>query len=151
MIASDSAIRAGFTTISGYPIRGARIFHISRNAGLLAMRLRIMTFTETRERTGVTVALRNEPISDPGELIRFAIGECSLGSIIAAVTEKGICAILLGDNPSILRRELQEHFKLARLVDSEQDLGPLMAEVARLVESPWLNLDLKFDLRGTSF
>jgi AraC family transcriptional regulator, regulatory protein of adaptative response / methylated-DNA-[protein]-cysteine methyltransferase len=113
-----------------------------------------MTFTETQQRTDVTVASRHKPntASDgPGELIRFAIGECSLGSIMAAVTEKGICAILLGDNPSILRRELQEHFKVARLVDSDQDLGPLMAEVARLVESPWLNLDLTFDLRGTSF
>ena len=113
-----------------------------------------MTFTETQQRTDVTVVSRHKPntASDgPGELIRFAIGECSLGSIMAAVTEKGICAILLGDNPSILRRELQEHFKVARLVDSDQDLGPLMAEVARLVESPWLNLDLTFDLRGTSF
>jgi AraC family transcriptional regulator of adaptative response/methylated-DNA-[protein]-cysteine methyltransferase len=67
--------------------------------------------------------LRNQPISGVGELIRSAIGECSLGSIIAAVTEKGICAILLGDNPSILRRELQEHFKVARLVDSDRELG----------------------------
>jgi AraC family transcriptional regulator of adaptative response/methylated-DNA-[protein]-cysteine methyltransferase len=113
-----------------------------------------MTFTETQQRTDVTVASRHKPnkgSDGPGELIRFALGECSLWSIIAAVTEKGICAILLGDNSSILRRELREHFKVARLVDSDQDLGPLMAEVARLVESPWLNLDLTFDLRGTSF
>jgi AraC family transcriptional regulator, regulatory protein of adaptative response / methylated-DNA-[protein]-cysteine methyltransferase len=110
-----------------------------------------MTFTETRDRTDVTVALRNEPISGVGELIRFAIGECSLGAILAAVTENGICAILLGDNPSALRRELQGHFKMARLIGSDEDLGQLMAKVVQLVESPWLDLDLPFDLRGTSF
>jgi AraC family transcriptional regulator of adaptative response/methylated-DNA-[protein]-cysteine methyltransferase len=113
-----------------------------------------MTFTETRETTDVTVGLRHKPNTGAhglGELIRFAIGECSLGSILAAVTEKGICAILLGDNPSVLRRELQEHFKLARLTDSYEDLGQLMVKVVQLVESPWLDLDLPFDLRGTSF
>jgi AraC family transcriptional regulator, regulatory protein of adaptative response / methylated-DNA-[protein]-cysteine methyltransferase len=110
-----------------------------------------MTFTETRERTDVTVALRNEPISGVGELIRFAIGECSLGAILAAVTENGICAILLGDNPSALRRELQGHFKMARLIGSDEDLRQLMAKVVQLVESPWFDLDLPFDLRGTSF
>jgi AraC family transcriptional regulator of adaptative response/methylated-DNA-[protein]-cysteine methyltransferase len=113
-----------------------------------------MTFTETRETTNVTVALRQKPNAGAhglGELIRFAIGECSLGSILAAVTVKGICAILLGDNPSVLRRELQEHFKVARLIESDEDLGELVAKVVQLVESPWLDLDLPFDLRGTSF
>ena len=31
--------------------------------------------------------------------IRFAVGECSLGSILVAQSERGICAILLGDDP----------------------------------------------------
>jgi AraC family transcriptional regulator of adaptative response/methylated-DNA-[protein]-cysteine methyltransferase len=113
-----------------------------------------MSFAETREGTDVTVALRHKPNTgahDLGELIRFAIGECSLGSILAAVTGKGVCAILLGDNPSVLRRELQEHFKVARLIDSDENLEQLMAKVVQLVESPWLDLDLSFDLRGTSF
>ena len=34
-----------------------------------------------------------------GATIRFAIGECSLGSILVAASGKGVCAILLGDNP----------------------------------------------------
>jgi AraC family transcriptional regulator of adaptative response/methylated-DNA-[protein]-cysteine methyltransferase len=113
-----------------------------------------MTFIETSERTNVTVALRDQPNAGgdaSDELIRFAIGECSLGSILAAVTDKGICAILLGDNSRILRRELLEHFKAARLIESDQDLRQLMAKVVQLVESPWLGVDLTFDLRGTSF
>ncbi len=36
--------------------------------------------------------------------IRFAIGECSLGAILVAQSERGVCAILLGDDPSKLAR-----------------------------------------------
>ena len=46
----------------------------------------------------------------PGETIRFALGECSLGSILAAATAKGVCAILLGDDPDALVHELEDRF-----------------------------------------
>jgi AraC family transcriptional regulator of adaptative response/methylated-DNA-[protein]-cysteine methyltransferase len=38
------------------------------------------------------------------EEIRFAVGECSLGSILVAQSGRGICAILLGDDPDVLLR-----------------------------------------------
>ncbi|HVK01398.1 MAG TPA: Ada metal-binding domain-containing protein, partial [Gemmatimonadales bacterium] len=42
--------------------------------------------------------------------IRFAVGECSLGSILVARSERGVCAIFLGDDPDALTRELQDRF-----------------------------------------
>jgi AraC family transcriptional regulator, regulatory protein of adaptative response / methylated-DNA-[protein]-cysteine methyltransferase len=42
--------------------------------------------------------------------IRFAVGECSLGSILVAQSERGVCAILLGDDPETLAHELQDRF-----------------------------------------
>lgn len=47
--------------------------------------------------------------------IRFAIGECSLGSILVAQSERGICAILLGDDRNALVRDLQDKFPRASL------------------------------------
>jgi len=85
------------------------------------------------------------------ESIRFAVGECSLGSILVAATEQGICWISLGDDPAALVRELQARFSMTQLTDSDQDLKPMMAEVAGFVEAPWLGLDLPLDVRGTSF
>ena len=43
---------------------------------------------------------------------RFASrsGECSLGSILVAQSAKGVCAILLGDDPDALVRDLQDRF-----------------------------------------
>ena len=49
-----------------------------------------------------------------GESIRFAVGECSLGSILVAATTRGVCAILLGDDPNELVRDLERRFSRAR-------------------------------------
>ena len=48
-----------------------------------------------------------------GITIRFAIGECSLGSILVASSKKGVYAILLGDDPELLVRNLQDQFPKA--------------------------------------
>ena len=56
-----------------------------------------------------------------GESIRFAIDKCSLGSILVATTEQGICAILLGDDPDALGRELQDRFPKAQLIGGDKD------------------------------
>ena len=86
-----------------------------------------------------------------GAAIRFAVGECSLGAILVAATEKGVCAIHLGDDPERLVRELQDRFPRARLMGGDRDFERLVAEVVGFVEMPAKGLDLPLDLRGTAF
>ena len=86
-----------------------------------------------------------------GVSIRFAVGECSLGSILVAATDKGICAILLGDDAAGLLRDLEDRFPKAQLIGGEPGFERLVAQVAGLVEAPARNLDLPLDLRGTAF
>ena len=62
----------------------------------------VLGMTPTRHRTGGT-----------GETIRFALGECSLGTILVGATDKGVCSILLGDTPEELLRMFQEQFPRA--------------------------------------
>lgn len=83
--------------------------------------------------------------------IRFAIGECSLGSILVAQSERGVCAILLGDDPDALARNLQDRFPRARLIGGDAGFERLVARVVGLVEAPALGLDLPLDVRGTAF
>ena len=83
--------------------------------------------------------------------IQFAIGECSLGSILVAQSERGICAILLGDDPSALVRDLQDKFPRASLIGGDGDFEQLVARVVGFVEAPALGLDLPLDVRGTAF
>jgi len=83
--------------------------------------------------------------------IRFAIGECSLGSILVAQSECGVCAILLGDDPERLACDLQDRFPQADLVGADADFERLIARVVGFVEAPGLGLDLPLDVRGTAF
>jgi AraC family transcriptional regulator of adaptative response/methylated-DNA-[protein]-cysteine methyltransferase len=86
-----------------------------------------------------------------GQAIRFAVGECSLGSILVAATGKGVCAILLGDDPDALVRDLQDRFANAELIGGDEAFEQLVAKVVGFVEAPARGLDLPLDLRGTAF
>lgn len=86
-----------------------------------------------------------------GATIRFALGDCSLGTILVAATEKGICAITLGDDPDALLRDLQDRFPKAVLVGGDQAFEHWVARVVGFVEEPAAGLDLPLDVRGTAF
>lgn len=83
--------------------------------------------------------------------IRFAVGECSLGSILVAQSERGVCAILLGDDPGKLVRDLQDRFPRANLIGGDAEFERLVSKVVGFIEAPALGLDLPLDIRGTAF
>lgn len=83
--------------------------------------------------------------------ILFALGECSLGSILVACSDRGICAILLGDEAETLLVDLQRRFPRARLHPGDARFTSLVATVVGFVERPGLGLDLPLDIRGTAF
>ncbi len=85
------------------------------------------------------------------ETIRFALGGCSLGSILVAATGRGVCAILLGDDPETLLRELEERFANARLVGGDEAFEDTVTRAVALVETPSLGHELPLDVRGTAF
>jgi len=83
--------------------------------------------------------------------IRFAIGQCSLGAILVARSDRGVCAILLGDDADTLARDLQDRFPRAMLVGGDAEFEQWVARVVGFVEAPALGLDLPLDVRGTAF
>jgi len=86
-----------------------------------------------------------------GARIRFAVGECSLGAILVAASDKGICAIQFGNDPDALVRELQDRFPKAELIGADQGFEQWVAKVVGFVEAPGQGLDLPLDIRGTAF
>lgn len=86
-----------------------------------------------------------------GASIRFAVGECSFGSILVAATDRGICAVLLGDDPDQLVRDLQDRFTEAELIGGDKNFEKWVARVIAFVEAPALGLDLPLDVGGTAF
>jgi AraC family transcriptional regulator, regulatory protein of adaptative response / methylated-DNA-[protein]-cysteine methyltransferase len=100
----------------------------------------VLGMTPSRYRAGGT-----------GTEIRFAIGECALGAILVARSDRGVCAILLGDDPDALARDLQDRFPKAQLIGGDADFEQSIAQVIAFVEAPRLGLDLPLDVRGTAF
>ena len=85
------------------------------------------------------------------EELRFAVGQSSLGAILVASSIKGVVAVLLGDDPDQLARDLQDQFPKARLIGGDAQYEALVARVVGLVERPAVGLDLPIDVRGTAF
>lgn len=121
---TDAIYNAGFNSSSRF---------YSASSAVLGM-------TPTRFRSG-----------GDGAAIRFAVAECSIGSILVAATDKGICAIMLGDDPDVLVRDLQDRFLSAALVGDDPAFEQLVATVIGFVEAPATGLDLPLDIRGTAF
>jgi AraC family transcriptional regulator of adaptative response/methylated-DNA-[protein]-cysteine methyltransferase len=86
-----------------------------------------------------------------GATIRFAVGECSLGSVLVAASQRGVCAIALGDEPDALLRDLQGRFPRAAFIGGDEAFGQLVAKVVAFVERPAAGLDLPLDVQGTAF
>ncbi|WP_095047787.1 bifunctional DNA-binding transcriptional regulator/O6-methylguanine-DNA methyltransferase Ada [Pseudomonas sp. Irchel s3h9] len=83
--------------------------------------------------------------------IHFAVGQCSLGAILVAQSERGVCAILLGDDPHQLVCDLQDQFRNANLIGADSGFEQLIAKVVGFIEAPAIGLDLPLDVRGTAF
>jgi AraC family transcriptional regulator, regulatory protein of adaptative response / methylated-DNA-[protein]-cysteine methyltransferase len=85
------------------------------------------------------------------EEIRFALGQTSLGAILVASSKKGVASILLGNDPDVLLRQLQDRFLKAKLIGADKDYEALVARVVGFIEAPQIGLDLPLDVRGTAF
>lgn len=83
--------------------------------------------------------------------MRFAVGECSLGSILVAASDKGIAAIFFGNDPEALVHDLEDRFPNANLIGGDRAFEDVMAKVVGLVDAPEVGLDLPLDVRGTAF
>lgn len=83
--------------------------------------------------------------------IRFAVAQCSLGALLVAATDTGICEIALDADPETLVQNLQDRFKAARLIGADAEFETWVAAVVGFVEDPSRGLDLPLDVRGTAF
>ena len=106
-------------------------------------------YATSTERLGMTpTAFRR---GGDGTAIRFAVGDCSLGSVLVAASDAGMCAIFLGDDPNALARELQDRFPKADIVGGDATFDHWVAAAIGLVEQPGVDCRLPLDIRGTAF
>jgi AraC family transcriptional regulator of adaptative response/methylated-DNA-[protein]-cysteine methyltransferase len=93
--------------------------------------------------------------SDPhkAEVVRYAIGHCSIGFVVVAKAARGICATLLGDDHTMLLASLQNRLPRAILTEAREKIGDLLMSIVRLIEKPTECREIGFslELRGTAF
>ncbi len=83
--------------------------------------------------------------------IQYNIGECSLGNILVAESERGICAIALGDGSSALIAYLHKLFPNAAIQPAGPEFERKLAQVITYVDAPESGFSLPLDIRGTEF
>lgn len=82
-----------------------------------------------------------------GVTIRWILAETSLGAMLVAATDKGLCRVSFDEDEGALRAR----FPHAAIVPGGAALADLAARVVASVESPERDQDLPLDVRGTAF
>jgi AraC family transcriptional regulator, regulatory protein of adaptative response / methylated-DNA-[protein]-cysteine methyltransferase len=83
--------------------------------------------------------------------IRYAVGDSSLGKILVARTDRGVCAIFLDDDSDTMIGELNRRFPKARIVAGGAEFEDILAKIVAFAEMPQTGIDLPLDLQGTAF
>jgi AraC family transcriptional regulator of adaptative response/methylated-DNA-[protein]-cysteine methyltransferase len=83
--------------------------------------------------------------------IRYTAADCPLGRLLLAGTERGVCAVYLGDDDAALEAELRREFPAAEVSRDPDGLDPWVAEVVRHLRGAQPHLDLPLDVRATAF
>ena len=85
------------------------------------------------------------------ERIRYALGDSSLGRVLVAETDRGLCTILFGEDDDVLVTDLHARFAHAECISDDAALATHLASVIALVDDPAHARDLPLDIRGTAF
>lgn len=86
-----------------------------------------------------------------GVRINYTIAGCSLGRLLVAATEKGVCAVRLGDSDAELEANLLSEYPAAEVNRDDEALSKWVEQLLRHVEGQHPQLDLPLDVRATAF
>jgi len=83
--------------------------------------------------------------------ITYTVAPCSLGWLLLAATERGICAVRLGDSEAELAQTLAAEFPAAVLSRAEAGLGLWLGTLLAYLDGQQARLELPLDVRATAF
>lgn len=105
------------------------------------------------ERAGKELGMKPGDLKRGGvdSVIRYAMGETSLGRVLVAATRRGVCWISLGNDGNELKAELGRQFPRAELQGGGSDLEKLVQSIIVTIEHPARSVELPLDIQGTAF
>jgi AraC family transcriptional regulator of adaptative response/methylated-DNA-[protein]-cysteine methyltransferase len=83
--------------------------------------------------------------------IGYTVAECSLGKLLVAATDRGICAVSLGDSEDALRAELMSEYPAAEVHRDDAGLSQWVGAILGHLQGAQPHLDLPLDVQATAF
>jgi AraC family transcriptional regulator of adaptative response/methylated-DNA-[protein]-cysteine methyltransferase len=86
-----------------------------------------------------------------GVRIAYAIADAPIGRVLVATTDRGVCAVELGDTDDDVLRALRVDFPRATIVRSDDEHGAWVQAAVERVRDPRRQNDVPLDLAGSEF
>jgi AraC family transcriptional regulator of adaptative response/methylated-DNA-[protein]-cysteine methyltransferase len=86
-----------------------------------------------------------------GVAIGYSLGRSSLGLVLVAATERGICSVRFGDTEAALLEELRADFPLATIGPAAGDFASWTRDIVAHIDGDKAAPQLPLDIRGTAF
>jgi AraC family transcriptional regulator of adaptative response/methylated-DNA-[protein]-cysteine methyltransferase len=86
-----------------------------------------------------------------GANITFAVARTPLGWLLAAATERGLCAVRFGESAGALERDLRGEFHAALLGRDDATMRRYLDPLLAMIRGENNTLDLPLDVRATAF
>jgi len=86
-----------------------------------------------------------------GVHINYTIVSSSMGRLLVAMTDRGVCAVRMGDSDSDLETDLREEFPQAQITRADSALRDPVQKILNHLDNNEPRLDLPIDVRSTAF
>jgi len=87
----------------------------------------------------------------PGVRVRYTITDSELGRVLVAQTDKGVCAVRIGDSDTALESELKAEFAKAEVVRDEHEQSSIVKDIVNAATGKGISLDIPLDIHHTAF
>jgi AraC family transcriptional regulator, regulatory protein of adaptative response / methylated-DNA-[protein]-cysteine methyltransferase len=101
------------------------------------------------EELGMTPATYSR--GGPGVNINYTIVASSMGRLLVAMTERGVCAVRMSDTDAELEKDLREEFPRAQIKRDDSALREHVQKILNHLDNNEPRLDLPLDIRATAF
>lgn len=109
-------------------------------------------YDDADSRLGMTPATYRR--GGAGAVIEYVIASTSLGTLLVGATDRGICAVTLGDDAGALEDALQREYPAAtrtRLSDPQDSMRRWVEEIVALVEGENTRVEVPLDVQASAF
>ena len=87
----------------------------------------------------------------PGQKIRYTLADSSLGRVLIAATDKGVCAVRIGDSDKALESTLRGEFPKAEIARDDRELASYVHDIVNAAEGKGIAHEIPLDIRHTAF